>query len=124
MTALTARLDTSSSQTAAGNKTFTGFTSLGGSIAIKQKLLTLTTATAQGGYATIAHGLDATKIIRFSSILRWKADGGMPHPGINFFSGYAYDCYYDGTLFYVFNSSTNSTNILGKPITILVDYTS
>jgi hypothetical protein len=108
-------------QTIAGNKTLSGFTVLGEGPAIKMKKFTGTTPSAEGGYLTFQHGLDASKILAmFAKVVYNAGHGTMPNyegdPGLQF------GVLHDPTIIAVKLSGSNSENILSKPYTVTVIY--
>ena len=105
-----------------GNQNTGGFTSLGDNVAIKVRRVTGTTATTQNANVTFGHGINPIKIIGFHTMITYLSNNSFMPPGHTFFGGYQYDVYIDGTLVVVFNSPSNSANILSKPVTILIYY--
>lgn len=109
------------SQSFAGDKTLTGFTSLGGDVALKCKRLTGTTAAAEGGAVNVAHGLTGSKIISMTGSVQYTTNSGVCFGG-SVSAGYAWYISHDATNITVANDNTNSENILSKPFTILIFY--
>lgn len=120
--ATAAGLVDTSAQSFAGNKTLTGFTSLGGDVALKCKKLTGTSAAAENGSVNIAHGLTSTKIVGSSCTLLYNATDGVG-PEWAEVAGYQYHVSFSSSNFIVKNHATNSENILSKSVIILVWYT-
>lgn len=110
-----------SAQSFAGVKTFTGFTSLGGDVALKCKKLTGTTSDTQGNLASVAHGLTGAKIVSLSGLVANTTNSGITPGGITV-AGYHYYLSHDATNVYVGNHATDSANILSKSFTVLVWY--
>jgi hypothetical protein len=103
----------------------TRFTSLGsaasGAPRIKMKKLTGTTAATEGGVTTIAHGLDSTKILNAkTTVILGGSTGINEHHTLT--AGYEFFSYYDNINMIIALHSTNSENILGTPITVLITY--
>lgn len=108
-----------------GNQYIGGFSSLGGDAnhpAIKIKKLIGTTASTQGGVASIAHGLTTTKIIHISAAVAQNA-GQLMCNGFQALNGYQFDVADNGTSIIIYNHPTNSGNILSKPVVITIIYT-
>jgi hypothetical protein len=121
-TATSAGLVDTQAQSFAGNKTLTGFTSLGsGNSGLKCKILTGTSAAAEGGAVNIAHGLTGDKIVGFTCKLTHVTNQAVPPHFVNA-AGYDYELYHSDTNFTVYNHATSSENILSKPLTIMVWY--
>jgi hypothetical protein len=103
-----------------------GFTALGElATAVKTKLLTGTTAGAEGASVSVAHGLTGAKIVSSTCIVRHTTNGGIfPESRDIGATGYEYSLILDsgGANFVVRNSPSNSSNILTKPFTIMVYY--
>jgi hypothetical protein len=105
-----------------GGAIYSGFSKLGaGAPGIKIKKLTGTTAAAQGGYVTIAHGLTGGKIISATVLVSHETNSAFP-PSNNAAGGYQYSWYFGATNFYVTLSATDSGNITSKPIVITIIY--
>ena len=99
-----------------------GFTSLGNyGVYIANKKLTGTTASTQGGTATFAHGLDASKIIGVTVLVRGATQSYIP-PSYTGSSSFEYDYFFDGANFYIINKPGNSAAILSKPYTVLITF--
>lgn len=105
-----------------GNTATTGFTQLGTDAPkIKVKKITGSTATTQGAYREIAHGLTLSKILSVEVIVsptattshfkKWTA-----------YNTYEFDYYIDDTKVQVLNINGNSGSILNKPLTIYITY--
>jgi hypothetical protein len=98
-----------------------GATKLGsGAPAIMMKKLTGTTAISDGGTVSIAHGLDASKILSIDVMVEWTASSYIPprYP----VSGYEFFWGSGGANINITNTPGNSGSILSKPIKILVTY--
>ena len=108
-----------------GDADISGFTKLGSDApAIKMKKFTSTSATAEGGAVNIPHGLTLTKILGIQASL-------ITTPGLTTFGivpgytgspEYEYQIYLTNTNLVVLNSTSNSGNVLNKPINIIVTY--
>lgn len=80
--------------------------------------LTGTTAGSQGGTVSIAHGVDSSKIISVTAVVRPAAsDGRVPGDTT---TGYEYSVKFDSTNVVVTNSAANSSNILSKSLSIFI----
>jgi hypothetical protein len=99
-----------------------GYTKLG-STAPKVKMISLTGTTdaAQGGSVNILHGLNSAKILSVSVLVEYLSNRLVP-PSHVFSAGYQYDFNVDALGITVFNSTANSSNILSKPVKILITY--
>lgn len=98
-----------------------GATKLGsGAPAIMMKKLTGTTASSDGGSVSIAHGVDASKILSIEVMVEWTTSSYIPprYP----VSGYEFYWGSGGANINVINVSGNSGSILSKPIKILITY--
>ena len=80
--------------------------------------LTGTTAALQGGTASIAHGVDASKIISVNAVVYATATDGIV-PGDST-AGYEYSVKFDSTNVIVTNSAANSSNILSKSLSVFI----
>ena len=101
-----------------------GYTTLGDDAsapAIKMIKYTGTTSSSQGGEALIAHGLTTSKILSVSVIVEASSTFQV-HPSYTNNAGYQFNWYLTGTQIRIWNTSSNSGNILSKPIRILVTY--
>lgn len=87
----------------------------------KVKKLTGTTASTQGATATVAHGLDGTKIIGMTCIVNHASGQGML-PNQFFNTGYQYDVNFSASIININNHATNSANILSKPFIVTIFY--
>lgn len=89
----------------------------------KTKKLTGTTNAAQGGLASVAHGLTGAKIVSFALKVEYIANGGMPHAHeVTAADNYQAMVSHDATNFYVSNLAGKSSAILSKPFIIWVTY--
>ena len=102
------------------NPVFTGFVTLGENIAIKCKAITGTTSDAQGGTASILHGLVGSKIVAINGVIRYAINGTKQLGGNvgNHASSVICDC----SSLHVINVSNNSGGILSKSFTALLWY--
>ncbi len=100
-----------------------GFTKLGlDAPAIKTLKFTGTTAATQNASATpIVHGLTASKILSISVVVDLGAAGNV-FENYTQSAGYQVGVSFENTLIYIWNSPTNSANILSKPFKVLVTY--
>ena len=108
-----------------GNQNIGGFTGLGDNIAIKLKKITGFSAATQGGITQLSHGINPTKIISFQSLVAYQSGGfiGYMLPNDDFYPGYQYSCYIEGSNVFVNNSATNSSFLLSQPVTVTIFYT-
>lgn len=99
-----------------------GYTMLGSTApAVQMRKYTGTTAGTQGGSVSIAHGLDATKILAIDINIHYTPTGWVPtHYTIG--NGFEVDYYYTNTLLYVRNVTGNSANVLSDAFTVLITY--
>lgn len=105
-----------------GDVDILGYTELGsGSPAIKIKKLTGLTNGSQGGIATIAHGLDGSKIISVN--VNVISDSGFYFPPNATSSvGGEYVVLWDLTNIFIGNTNTNSSTILNNEFTVTILY--
>lgn len=100
-----------------------GFSQLGSTApAVQMKKLTGTTAATQNGIVSIAHGLSDAKIIDINVLVEWDGVGGKVPARYNGSSGYEFSFYTGSGLITVVNSPSNSSNILSKPIIVVITY--
>lgn len=105
-----------------GNLDVNGFSNLGdGAPAIKMKKLTGTTSSSSTGTATIAHGLDGTKILSIDVLVEYSTGDYVP-PGYDLSGGsnFKFTYYLGGSNIYIINQT--SPSIVSKPIKIIVTY--
>lgn len=107
--------------TSTGLITVDGYTMLGSDAPkIKIKKLTGTSSADDAGVSAVAHGLDASKIISFTTILAYIANSyNQPHDST---PGYNWDTYSDTVNITVRNTAGSSANIRSKPFKILIIY--
>jgi hypothetical protein len=86
---------------------------------IKMKKLTGTTNAAEGGTASLSHGLTLSKIISVTCQVINTAGVWLP-PAHTSNPGNQYDFTIDTTTINIYNHATNSENILSKPIVITI----
>ncbi len=99
-----------------------GFTKLGlGSPAIKIVKLTGTTSSIAGGFVSINHGLNFAKILSVSVLLSYDATQYIPD-SFTLSGGNLFNYYVDINAITILNSATNSSNILSRPLKIMVTY--
>ena len=97
--------------------------SLTTAIDIRQIRITGTTAATQGGITTIPHGLTSIKILSWSSKVIFSA-GSAVDSAYTASTGYEYNISHDGANFFITNKSGNSSLILSKSISIVINHTS
>jgi len=114
-------VDNYSAQTIAGNKTFSGYTSLGGGVSFKVIKLSTMTQSTEGGISTVAHGLTGDKIIGMTAKVAYAANSAVV-PAYTYNAEYQFDVTHDGTNARILLHPTNSGNILDKAVTILIFY--
>jgi len=113
----------SESQTVQGDLAVNGYTAHGsGNTATMRKVLSLTTAAAEGGYTSVAHGVTSTKIVGVTAIVFWDT-GKAILPGYDTEAGVEYSVNFDLTNVTVVLSAANSESILSKAAKIVVEYT-
>ena len=100
-----------------------GYTMLGSSSApaIKTIELTGTTASSQGSVVGIAHGLTSSKIISVNVMVEYSAGNFIPASYAGS-SGYEFNWYLTSSNLEVWNQTSNSGNILSKPIVVYIVY--
>jgi hypothetical protein len=99
-----------------------GFTKLGdAATGIKMKVLTGTTAAAEGGTTSVAHGVDFTKIVGFTAHVYNSADAAI-QSGYTGFAGLEFYPAMNASLMNIDLSATNSGNILSKPFVFTIWY--
>lgn len=100
-----------------------GFTKNGSNApAIKMLKLTGTTAATQGSFSSIAHGLNAAKILSVSVQVESVTNVNWIPPGFTYLPGYEYTYVVSFNNITVYNLAGVSANILSKPIKILIVY--
>ncbi len=105
-----------------GNTDINGYTQLGEtSPAIKMKKLTGTSAATQNAWVNIPHGLNSSKILGVSIIMKVPGYVDLP-PSYTFTAGYEYHYQVSSTNIVVINSNGNSDFILDKNFTIVITY--
>jgi hypothetical protein len=107
-----------------GNTDISGFTRLGtlseGAPRIKHKKITLNSPNNDGGIISTSHGLTYSKILSATAVLDFGA--GSITPGYRYSNGFEYSLSFDANLVYISNQAGNSTNILNKPVKVLITY--
>lgn len=99
-----------------------GFTKHGSNApAIKQIEFTGTTATTEGAFVDIAHGLTASKITDVRVLIEYTA-GNWITTGYTINPEYLADYVIGATNIRIYNHNGSSGSILGKPVKILVTY--
>jgi len=114
-------VDNYSAQTIAGNKIFSGYTSLGSGVSFKVIKLSTMTQSTEGGISTVAHGLTGDKIIGITAKVAYAANSGMT-PSYDHSAEYEYYLTHDATNARIIMHPTSSGNILDKAVTILIFY--
>lgn len=119
-------VDNYSTQTIAGDKTFSGDVNVTGfinpgNLGFKTKYVSTNTASVEGGITTVAHGLTASKIVVWLSSVEYATDSALTH-GYDRDAEYKYHVTHDATNMRVILDSTNSGNILDKAVQILIFY--
>jgi len=89
--------------------------------AIKHKLLTGTTASAEGGTESVTHGLTGSKIISWCSKVKHIENEGIGHHNTSS-EGYHFDDWHTDEEFKIHNVPLESYGILTKSFTIFVTY--
>lgn len=111
-----------SAQTWTAKQTFNDYTQLGDTApAIKMKKLTGTTAAAEGGSASVNHGVTSSKVIGVQ-VLVFHSSTNAILPGWVASAGYQYDVQLTSTGVQVVLHATNSENILSKAFTVFITY--
>ena len=104
-----------------GNQNIGGFTSLGdNNVGLKCKLITGTTAAAQGGFIQIAHGLPGVKITATIGIINYAVGCTVPIPGNQ--ASYQSAISTDTANITITNIAGSSSGILSLPFTVLIWY--
>jgi hypothetical protein len=110
------------------NAVVRGFTKLGGYgtdvPSIKTKKIT-GTGPAVNGNLTVAHGLDAAKIISVQIFMQYGAaptPTKVLPPGYTLIAGYEYQFEIDGANILITNKGANSANIGNKPFRMFITY--
>ncbi len=81
------------------------------------------TASTQGAFIGIAHGLNANKILGIIANVAYEINEGLgPNYDDPLGPGYAYNCWYDVENINILNSANSSQFVLGKPVSVLVFY--
>jgi len=104
-----------------GNTTVGGFTMLG-SAAPKVKMKKLTgTSPAVGASATIAHGLDKSKIIGAEVLVNNNTGNRIP-PNFTSVANHEFDFFIDTDNVHIYCIAANSSNIDNNAFTVLITY--
>jgi hypothetical protein len=99
-----------------------GFTKLGTDApAIKVKKFTATTGSSQGGIVQIAHGLTSSKILNINVLVEYSTDDYVPS-SYESVVGFEFEWVHENGIVFVKNISGNSSQILSKPIKVLITY--
>ena len=110
--------------TAEGNVILSQYTQLGDNQTapfIRMKKVTGTTAATQGGLVSFTHGLDATKIIGVTVLVK-GGNGSWVPPSYTGTLAFEYNYFFDGAIFYLINSVSNSQFLMSKPYSVLFTY--
>lgn len=100
-----------------------GFTMLGSNAPkVKMLKLTGTTAASQGAFVALPHGLNAAKILAVNVLVESAPGSNWMAPDFTHVAGYQYEYMVHFLNIVIYNSATNSANILGKPIKVLITY--
>lgn len=89
------------------------------------KEITFKSGSTEGSLVSMAHGLDASKIMGFSALLRTSVQGltMLIPPGVlSSPAGCYYDVYLGTDFTWIRNHPTNSENALFKPVTVSFFY--
>ncbi|MEG4497581.1 hypothetical protein QUB05_05580 [Microcoleus sp. F10-C6] len=105
---------------ASGDLNLNGFTSLGGSTAIKTKYVTGTTASTGGTAIELVHGLNPSKIISVETLVEYVPNNFISK-GYTLSPGYEYDVIV-GAAISVRLTADNSASILSKPVRAFIIY--
>ncbi len=101
--------------------TLDGFVILGsGAPTIKMKKLT-GTSPAEGASATIAHGLDKSKIIGAQVLVSNNTGNRIP-PNFTSVNNHEFDFFIDTTNVYIYCIAANSSSIDNNAVTVLITY--
>jgi hypothetical protein len=99
-----------------------GYTKLGSDApAVKMKKFTGTTAAAEGGAEIITHGLDESKIIGFTVVVKNDTNYSITQE-YSKGTGNQFHIFQFETVFWITNHATLSESILSRPYTLLVWY--
>jgi hypothetical protein len=79
------------------------------------------TPTSQGASILIAHGLSTDRICAVGASVE-HSPGLLVPPGHTISAGYEYEISWNSTHIFVSNKQSNSSNILNKPIRLVIDY--
>jgi len=118
-------VDNYSTQTIAGDKTFSGDVNITGfinpgNLGFKTLYLSTMTATYEGGVTSVSHGLTASKIIGVNVTVGASASLWiLPNDTA---AGYNYIVRYSDTSILIYLNLTESENILDKAVQILIFY--
>jgi hypothetical protein len=120
----TLKVDTIQPHTTSGSVTIDGYAAFGsGNTGLKCKLITGTTAGAEGGGTSVAHGLTLSKIVSYSGCIQVSSTLSVVIGGTaSVFPEYASYIGLDNTNITVNNDATSSGNILSKTFYITVWY--
>jgi len=115
-------IDNGGTVTVTGTLGVDGFTALGADApVIKMKKLTGTAGATEGDTTNIAHGLTLSKVIGLQ-VLVTADNGNLIPPGLVFASEFEYDTFITPTNAVIRLSATNSGNMTGNAITVLLTY--
>lgn len=109
-----------------GNVEIAGFTKLGSEPSapkIKMKTITSTTGATEGSDSSFPHGLTASKIIDYSVLVEVSGGGVWVKSSHIQFPERQFDTELNTVNIRVYNHPSNSGNILGRPIKVVLTYT-
>ena len=84
----------------------------------RETSLSGTTAGSQGGTASVAHGIDSTKIRGINAVVFTSSGLGITQGDSS--TGLQFSVSFDATNATITNHPTNSASILSKPFTLLI----
>lgn len=104
------------------NTTTKGYTKLGTDApAIKVKKMTGLTASTEGGFVSLAHGLNAANILSVTVMVSWNTNQYICN-SYTFSPGFEFNHQFDATNIVVSNVPGNSANILSSLMKIMITY--
>ncbi len=99
-----------------------GFTKLGTDApAIKMGQILATTASSQGGETYVSNPFTYSNLVSLTAIIDMGTGTSIP-PFFNSYAGYEYQIFQGNGVIRIINKTANSSEILSKPIKILVTY--
>jgi hypothetical protein len=117
-------IDQLNSKAPLADPNFNGFTTLGDNVAIKCKVIEGFTASTQGGFVIIPHGVISSKILSIIIMCNWLNQAWVP-PNYTFNGGrqFTWDIPNEENIS-VINLPNNSASILSRPIRVFIIYKS